>query len=285
MKNFPRKSFIVFSLALAITAIFILWLSWADKALTEREFEITSDRIPSAFDGFRITQISDLHNASFGEDNKILIEKIKDTSPDIIVVTGDVIDSRHTDIPVAEAFLEKAVTVAPVFFITGNHESRIADYPAFEEKIKKLGVTVLDNSKTELKRNGEKINLCGVSDPAFRADYLFGEEGAVVARYIDELYEKDNFNILLSHRPEFFGLYAEYSFDLIFSGHAHGGQFRFPIVGGLIAPGQGLFPEFDSGLYKKENTSMIVSRGLGNSVIPLRFCNRPEIITVTLKSH
>ena len=281
MKSNTKKALII---SLAILIVFTAYSLWADRALTKREFQIKSESIPSSFDGLRIVHVSDLHNATFGKDNATLLEMIKVAEPDIIAVTGDVIDSRRTDTAVSAAFLKKALGIAPVYYVTGNHEFRIAQTESFINEIKALGVTVLENESLTLTKENDSITLCGIDDPTFAGEYLADEEAYVVARHLEELQDNDSFTLLLSHRPEFFNLYAEYGFDLVLSGHAHGGQFRLPVVGGFIAPGQGLFPEYDSGLYEKDGTSMIVSRGIGNSIIPLRLFNRPEIITVVLNS-
>ena len=281
MKSNTKKALII---SLITLIVFTAYSLWADKALTEREFQIKSDNIPSAFNDFRIVHVSDLHNATFGEDNSKLLEMIKAAEPDIIAVTGDVVDSRRTNTVIAADFLKEALTIAPVYYVTGNHEFRIAQTESFIEEVKSLGVTVLENESLTLAKGNDSITLCGIDDPTFAGEYLADEEAYVIARHLEELQKKDSFSLLLSHRPEFFELYAEYGFDLVLSGHAHGGQFRLPVVGGFIAPGQGLFPEYDSGFYEKNSTSMIVSRGLGNSIIPLRIFNRPEIITVVLNS-
>lgn len=279
-----KKATVYIIITLLILTAFSLYALWADKAIGTRVIEIKSDKIPPGFDGFCIAHISDLHNTVFGDDNEKLLNEIKKIKPDIIAVTGDSVDSRRTDIRAATAFFEKALEIAPVYFVTGNHEAKIEAYPVFETGLKRLGIISAENELIPIEKNGDQITLCGVGDPAFSADYLFNEEASVVEHYLDKLGLSDSFTLLLSHRPEFFDLYVSYGFDLVLSGHAHGGQFRLPFVGGLIAPGQGLFPEYDSGLYEKENTRMIVSRGLGNSIIPLRLFNRPEIISVLLKS-
>ena len=145
------------------------------------------------------------------------------------------------------------------------------------------GVIVLENQKVEITREGESITLMGIDDPSFQESYLFGDAESVARQAIDDLQnESDGYTILLSHRPELFSLYVETEMDLVFSGHAHGGQFRLPLIGGLVAPNQGFFPKYDAGLFSEDNTTMIVSRGVGNSIIPLRFNNRPEIISVEL---
>lgn len=266
-----------------VITLFTLWLLWANKALTTREFTIEDEKIPSSFDGFRIAHVSDLHNESFGRGNEKLLSLIEESKPDIIALTGDIIDSWKTDFSRAEDFICKVTKIAPVYYTTGNHEPRIDESGELFKTMKELGVILLRNEKITLEKENGSITLYGIDDPSYVADYLFGDEDAVVARSLEDLQKDSSFGILLSHRPEFFKLYTEYGFDLVLSGHAHGGQFRFPFIGGLFAPGQGVLPEYDSGLYEEGNTSMIVSRGLGNSTFPLRFNNRPEVIFITLK--
>ena len=146
-----------------------------------------------------------------------------------------------------------------------------------------IGVTVLEDKSISLEKSGEDITLMGVDDPSFITDYLLGDDEEVMQDKLSELKSENSYTILLSHRPELFKIYVENDIDLVLSGHAHGGQFRLPFVDGLYAPNQGLFPEYDSGLYTEENTNMIVSRGIGNSLFPFRFNNRPEVILVKLK--
>ena len=142
---------------------------------------------------------------------------------------------------------------------------------------------MLENESLEICRGGEKILLVGVSDPSFVTDYLLGDDESVMKSALLGI-ENNNelFTLLLSHRPELFDVYSEHEVDLALTGHAHGGQIRLPLFGGLVAPNQGLFPSYDSGLYKSGNSNMIVSRGIGNSIIPLRINNRPELIIVEL---
>lgn len=265
-----------------VITLFTLWLLWANKALTTREFTIEDEKIPSSFDGFRIAHVSDLHNESFGRGNEKLLSLIKEANPDIIALTGDIIDSSRDNVRVVVEFITKALEIAPIYYVTGNHEPRYVETTALLNFIEETGVEMLDNESLLLTRGDDNISLYGINDPSFVSDYLLGDE-PVVSSVLERLEKKDGFSILLSHRPEFFELYTEYGFDLVLSGHAHGGQFRFPFIGGLFAPGQGFLPEYDSGLYEEGNTSMIVSRGLGNSTFPLRFNNRPEVIFITLK--
>ena len=256
-----------------------------NTVLEVNAYSIRSSRIPKSFDGFRIAQISDLHNAEFGAENARLLELLTQTDPDIIVITGDMIDSRNTEIEIALAFAEKAVQIAPVYYVTGNHEARVQEYVLLKAGLEKAGVMVLENQKVRMTRERDTITLIGIQDPSFQSDYLFGDaETAACQEIISLQSESDGYTILLSHRPELFELYVETGIDLVFSGHAHGGQFRLPFVGGLVAPNQGLFPKYDSGLFAEEHTMMIVSRGLGNSIIPLRINNPPEILVAQLNA-
>ena len=264
--------------------VLTVWVVKGNTKLEITEYRVSSSRIPEAFGGFRIAQVSDLHNTEFGEENNKLLEVLSEVNPDVIVLTGDLIDSRHTDMDIALDFAGKAVQIAPVYYVTGNHEARIPEYEQLKTGLVDLGVTVLENQKAQITRDGESITLMGIQDPSFRTDYLFGDAVTVAGQAITSLQnESDDFTVLLSHRPELFDVYVDAGINLVFSGHAHGGQFRLPFVGGLVAPNQGLFPKYDAGRFDKENTTMIVSRGVGNSIIPFRINNPPELVVVELK--
>lgn len=261
----------------------IIWIIWGNTALVLSNYRISSTKLPEEFSGFRIVQVSDLHNAKMGQNNSKLLAMIKDTQPNIIVITGDLIDSRKTDLDTAVAFAQSAVQIAPCYYVTGNHESRVAVYSTLKEKLIETGVTILDDASYTLNYSGADISLIGINDPAFYTDYLIGDEESSIKNSLNSIeIEKDQFQLLLSHRPEYIHLYATYGIDLVLSGHAHGGQFRLPFIGGVYAPNQGLFPEYNAGIHTFENTSMIISRGIGNSLFPFRINNRPEVIVVEL---
>ena len=283
MKKQNKKVFLYVSLVALICLA--AWTIWGNTALEVNEYEIVSDRIPQNFDGFRIAQVSDLHNAEFGEGNEKLIELLSQTDPDAIVITGDLIDSRKTDIEIALEFARQSIKISPVYYVSGNHEARVREYEDLKMGLAEAGVVMLENQKVQITRRGESITLMGIDDPSFQEDYLFGDAESVARQVITDLQnESDGYTVLLSHRPELFDLYVDTGMDLVLSGHAHGGQFRLPFSGGLVAPNQGFFPEYDAGLFSEGRTTMIVSRGVGNSIIPLRFNNRPEIIVVTLNN-
>ncbi len=288
MKNvrIRKKTIVLICVAVASTVL-ALWTVWGNTVLMLNEFSISADRLPDSFSGFRIAQVSDLHNAEFGEDNATLLQMLSESQPDIIVITGDLIDAQHTDIGIALSFTQEAVKIAPTYYVTGNHEASSSQHDTLKAGLESAGVTVLEDEITYLERNGETIALLGLSDPDFtiKGD-LFGEVPAMVSTKLKNMLEQDNvYSVLLSHRPELFETYVACGVDLVLSGHAHGGQFRLPFVGGLIAPDQGLFPRYDAGLFTDGSTNMIVSRGLGNSIIPIRFNNRPEIVLINLYTN
>lgn len=259
------------------------WLLWGNSALETTEYSVSSRRLPEDFAGFRIAQISDLHNTAFGNGNEKLLEALKESAPDIIVLTGDLIDCRHLEIDIAVTFAEAASKIAPCYYVPGNHEARIEELPELLKGLTAAGVTVLRNEKCILSRGGDTVTLMGIDDPSFVEDYMTGDNEPVIRAALQALTEEtDGCRILLSHRPEWFSVYRDFDVDLTFSGHAHGGQFRFPFVGGLIAPNQGFFPEYDAGVFTEGDCSMVVSRGLGASIIPLRIGNRPELVVAEL---
>lgn len=280
-----KKPIIALAVVSALLTALIIWIIWGNTALQLNKYTVSSERLPRAFDGCKIAHISDLHNTEIGKNNETLLNMLREAKPDIIAITGDLIDSRKTDVAAALHFAGEAVKIAPCYYVTGNHEARASEYDALKTGLIKLGVTVLENEKTELEREGEKITLIGVKDPSFSSDYLFHDEEAIMESQLKALVDKDDgFTLLLSHRPELFEIYVTCNADLVLSGHAHGGQFRLPFIGGLAAPNQGLFPKYDAGLFSEGKTKMLVSRGIGNSIFPFRFNNRPEIILIELQT-
>ena len=264
----------------------ILFVFWQNNSLVISEHDYINESLPSDFDGFKIAHISDLHNKSFGKDQIRLLEKLKGVSPDMIVITGDLIDRRKYDLDLAMMFIEGAVDVAPVYYVSGNHEAWSGEFSLIKESLLSAGVSVLDNEKLKITKGHSWIDILGVSDPDFlTSSYIDGTNISDMSKKLEQWSAEQGFKILLSHRPELLDLYSHNKMDLIFTGHAHGGQFRIPLMGGLVAPDQGLFPEFTSGLHIRGSSTMFISRGLGNSIVPIRIFNRPEIIAVTLKSN
>ena len=284
--NNKFKDNIIIVFFIILLALFF-WIIWGNITVQTTKFKISSDNIPKSFVGYKIAQISDLHNAELGKNNSRLINILKNEQPDIIAITGDIIDSNHTNVSTAINFAKEAVKIAPCYYVTGNHEAWIKeDYLKFEHNLIECGVTVLRNSSVKLSKGNDYINLIGIDDPDFsESSTLFNIEDGIISTEIENTCsacEANSYKILLSHRPETFDIYASKNIDLALCGHAHGGQVRLPFIGGIIAPNQGLFPKYDAGVYSEGDTTMVVSRGIGNSIIPIRINNRPEVVIVTL---
>lgn len=259
---------------LGIGAMLGIFFYWQNNGLMLTEWIYEGD-VPSAFDGYKILQVADLQNKVFGREQLPLLREIENAAPDCIVITGDLLDRNRTDVEEALYFLREAKKIAPVYFVTGNHEHQSGQWEELETGILREGITILDNGKTVISRGEEGITLLGLKDKSVNPYWeqalhtlMAGETGLTV---------------LLSHRPELFEMYAGEGVSLVFTGHAHGGQIRLPGIGGLFAPHQGFFPQYTAGVHEKDGTAMVVSRGLGNSTFPIRFCNRPELVLVTLK--
>ncbi len=274
-------------LAVVVIAVIVVcgYLYWQNTSISISESEYCNAKIPETFEGFTIAQVSDLHNKMFGKNQKYLLAKLKSSEPDIIVVTGDIIDRRKYHLDNAISFVKGAVKIAPVYYVSGNHEAWLADFESAKDQLIDAGLIFMDDTSVTLKNGDTSIGLLGVSDPDFLTkDYAEGNDVTKMIRQLAKWSADDRFKILLTHRPELFDLYAENKMDLVFAGHAHGGQIRIPFLGALVAPDQGWFPQYTNGCYVEGDTTMFVSRGLGNSLFPLRINNRPEIVVVKLKN-
>ena len=281
LMKFPVKVKYVLLLFLSIAVILLgAYNIWNNNRIELTNIEISNMNIPKEFKGTTIVQVSDFHNSMFGKDQSKILDKLKAVKPDLILITGDLIDRRNTEIDVAVSFVEEAIKIAPIYFVTGNHEVQSGEYDILKPKLIEEGVIVLDNESVILKLGQSTLKLAGIIDPGKIEGS--GKVKKVNASLASIEGESADFSILLAHRPDLMKVYAKYDYDLIFSGHAHGGQFRFPFIGGLLAPDQGFFPKYDSGLYRLGKTTMIVSRGLGNSLFPFRLFNGPELIVVKL---
>ncbi|MBR6118709.1 MAG: metallophosphoesterase [Oscillospiraceae bacterium] len=243
--------------------------------LTASHYVFRSPKVKGALEGFRITQVSDLHNRQYGRDNCRLLALAEAQLPDLLVITGDLTDSYHTDLDKALDSAARLAKLAPCYYVNGNHEQRMSRerQEEFYRRLEQAGVTVLRNEAVVLGL-GEGFRLLGVDCSQGRTETL---RELMRDRPAGEL------NILLSHKPHYAKYYEQAGVDLVLAGHAHGGQWRLPGVGGLFAPGQGPLPKYTAGMYRLGNTVMCVSRGLGNSSFPLRIENKPELVTVTLR--
>ena len=245
------------------------------RKLSVSRLNYRSEKVFGALSGYRIAHVADLHNREIGQNNEILLAQLQVEQPDRILITGDLIDSYRPDPKIALAFAEEAVKIAPCDFVTGNHEHRMArkDFDAFLDALRERGVQVLRNEAVRVYVGEEQFRLIGVDCQEGKTETL---SDLMRSRPANEL------NILLSHKPHYAEHYENARVDLVFCGHAHGGQFRLPLLGGLYAPGQGILPRYTDGLYELGNTTLCVSRGLGNSSFPIRLGNPPELQIVTL---
>lgn len=269
-----------------IVTFLILFLIWQNNHIVISDFNYNNQVLPDEFNGFKIVHISDLHNKLFGKNQEHILKKINSASPDIIVVTGDLIDRRRYDLETSLLFIEGAIEIAPIYYVSGNHEAWSGDYDNIRKRLISHGVVVLDDTKVEIVRDNETIEILGLIDPAFlTSSYLDERDTSRLEDHLKLMRDDGIFQILLSHRPDLIDIYSKENIDIIFSGHAHGGQIRIPGIGGIVAPDQGFFPKYTSGAHTINKSTMYVSRGLGNSLIPIRIFNRPEIVVVTLLSQ
>ena len=278
------KTKIIILISIILLFLISLYLYYENNYLQVSNYTIESNKIPKIFDGFKVVQISDFHNTKSKKLTNDLVEEIENSKPDIIVLTGDLIDSYKLNINTAISFVKKITSIAPVYYVTGNHEARIESYEEFKDKLEENKVIILDGKLEIIKKENSEINLIGIDDPSFNFNTYRDDSTIIQDSLIPIQYDKNKFSILLSHRPELIETYAKNNFDLVLSGHTHGGQIRIPFIGGLIAPNQGLFPKYTSGVYEIDDTKMIVSRGIGNSILPFRVNNRPELVVIELKN-
>lgn len=279
-----KKTIVMISIIVIILVLSSLYLYYENNKLQVSNYNIISENIPVDFNNYRIVQISDFHNTKSKLLTNDLIEQIKEQKPNIIVLTGDLIDAKKTDVEVVINFIKEINDVAPIYYVTGNHEASVSSYTKLKEQLLENKVLILDNKTEVLKTNESEINLIGIDDPRMVNEYVVSDSEITKSELDNVKYDKNKYSILLAHRTELFDTYAQKELDLILTGHAHGGQIRIPFIGGVVAPNQGFFPKYTSGIFKKNKTTMVVSRGIGNSIIPFRINNRPELVVITLNS-
>ncbi len=234
-----------------------------------------------------IVQLSDLHKKSFGTDNINLINAVKSLKPDLIFITGDMVSRDILNLSDFQHLISELLKICPVYYCIGNHEKDIEKinpklYNQLISFLSASHIHILDNKTEKININNIKINISGITLPpeCYKNNEKYKNLHKLTAGEISDIIGTcdDSFNILLAHNPVFFDAYAEYGADLIFSGHIHGGCVRLPFLGGILSPERKFFPKYTSGIYKKNNSSMIVSRGLGK----FRVFNPPEIIFLEL---
>jgi len=296
-KGKKHKSLKIFlSVFTAVIAALTVYLWCGTNLLQITHFTVLSKKLPKSFDGYKIVQLTDLHSKTFGRDNKWLIDKINGIKPDLIVVTGDMMNSKNDDGQVFERLAAVLVKKYPVYCISGNHEEQVQQHAEnhifadFKEKLLSMGVKYIDNEKVQIVRGGGSISLYGLTMPlayySSRANTVSGNYVFTKDKITRRIGNPDEakFNLLLVHTPFFFDSYAAWGADLSLVGHLHGGVVRLPYVGGVFSPDFTLFPKYDAGLFKNGGPQMIVGRGLGTSIVSIRIFDQPEIVEVTLKA-
>ena len=279
MTKHPRKHHPILTL-LALAVLAAAFLRWDNTALQTAYFDPTFSELPEGFDGCRITVLGDFHSAYFGQENERLLDAVRKTAPDYIFLVGDLLDS-YREVPenYAARTADGLSAIAPVYYVTGNHEWAIRDVPALKETLTNHGVTVLSNQFLTLERNGDTVVLAGIDDPNGYADQKTPE---TVASEICAAYG-DPFWMLLAHRNNLFTeRYSLLGADLVVSGHGHGGIIRLPFTDGLLSAERTFFPTCTAGLYEENGSRLFVTRGLGNSGSTFRLFNRPEVAVLTL---
>lgn len=268
-----KKLYIILLIIILIFGIYIP-IGFINNLVTT-DYIYTNNKIPKEFDGYKILVISDLHCKNFGKNQDVLISAIENANPDIIVITGDTIDEYHLVLDSVEDLFKGIQDIAPIFHITGNHElsySSIAQYEKLQALMDKYNIVDLDNSQKEISIDNSTINIFG---------------SKYYSKYVTQFLKTPDisqFNILLYHGSDDFDIISPFGYDLVISGHAHGGVIRLPFIGGVIGNDGEFFPKYTKGMYNSQTSTLLVSRGLGNIFIP-RFYNKPEIVVVTLKNE
>ncbi|MGL5327650.1 MAG: metallophosphoesterase [Peptostreptococcaceae bacterium] len=265
------------------------------EALEKVEYIIEDEKIPKEFDNFNIVQISDLHNSEFGKNNQKLLEAVDELKPDILVITGDLVDGEKNNYQVALNLVDILSKKYKIYHIIGNHEQKSLvkkykqQYKKYFEQLYDKNIINLDNEVVKIHKGDSYINLYGLVVPLNCYKYLFDKKNKTILEdnFIEDKLgkiDKGTYNILLSHTPFYFEEYSNWGADLILSGHVHGGIIRIPYIGGLLSPNREFFPKYDFGKYEKENSTMLLTKGLGGSKVLLRINCRPEVVKITLKS-
>ena len=272
-RNTKKQKYIKLAITLSIVIVIILFCNFQNKHLETTHYTYAAEQLDADLEGYRIVQISDLHNAKFGKNNQKLVGRIRECEPDMIVLTGDLVDSNHTNVDRAVQFVDEIVKICPVYYVTGNHEYWLekSEYDELMDGLIGAGVVILDDQVVEISMGDAKFRLVGLDDKSLA-------DGTLEALLSDE----KELTVVLAHEPQYFARYAGTGVDLVLTRQKKKKQFRLPFVGGIVAPDQEFLPEYTAGEYYMDGTEMIVSRGLGNSVIPARLFNYPEIVCVEL---
>ncbi|MBN2222012.1 MAG: metallophosphoesterase, partial [Vallitaleaceae bacterium] len=279
MRKRKKLPMIIFILFLGLIAEFFV----SNYTYRIYSYTISHKDIPTAFDGYKIIQLSDLHSHDYGDSNESVYQSVLKATPDLIVMTGDMVSSSDRDFSTFYSLVKKLVTIAPVYYVFGNHEQALDDEYQDEilSTIADLGVRYLDNETVQIEKEGSTISLHGMwfnlrfyNDSRSSYEYTFELDNMMK---LLKFPEDQTFDLLLTHNPIYFSTYKNWGADLTLTGHIHGGLINIPFMGGLLSPERTTFPEYDAGLFQEEDHYLIVNRGLGNGRVGFRYFNRPEI--------
>lgn len=270
-----KKSIIIKIIFLVVLLLLVGFIIYGNNHIVTNTIIFKNDKITEELNGYKILQLSDLHAVSFGVDNKRLIAKVDKVNPDIIVITGDIIDSKFSNKKVATKLVKNLADKYPVYYINGNHEYLLEtnDLNEFYVSLEEAGAKIINNEYVEIPVGDDSFILYGLDDNNLHDQTL---------EKMMEENDKDKLSVVLAHEPQWFNKYVALDVDLVLSGHTHGGQIRVPFIGAIVAPDQGFFPKISDGVYESKDTVMVVSRGLGYTVVPVRLFNDPEIIVIEM---
>lgn len=264
---------------LALFALAAGFVYWQNFTLQVETVELSFESLPPQFDGLRVAELSDLHGRSFGKNNARLLRALQKARPDMICICGDLFDEK-TDLSMLEPLLTGLTDIAPVYYVTGNHEWQVKNLRELLQKMRAWGVTVLENEGCVLSRGGAEMIVAGVHDPCGPYDM---KSPAALTRELRSA-QGDDFLLMLSHRNDELAMWSQLGVQLVLSGHCHGGVVRLPFAGGVFGTRRELFPAYDAGVYRQDGTTLFVSRGLGYTNVHFRLFNRPHIPIMILRS-
>lgn len=271
-----RKTAALLVLTALLAAGFLLW---GNCSLQTTETALVSPALPPAFDGLRIVELADLHGRVFGRGSRRLLAAVRRAEPDLICIDGDLFD-EHTDLAMLPPLLRGLCAIAPVYYVTGNHEWRVPGLRGILAQMRACGVTVLQDDWRVLRRGEDALIVAGTDDPCGPAERKTPAE--LIADIRAEAGEAA-FLLLLTHRNDQLPQWSALGVQAVLAGHCHGGVVRLPFVGGLFGTDRRLFTAWDAGLYRQGETALYVSRGLGYTNVHFRLFNRPEVAVIVLR--
>ena len=271
-----RKTAVLLVLTALLAAGFLLW---GNCSLQTTETALVSPALPPAFDGLRIVELADLHGRVFGRGSRRLLAAVRRAEPDLICIDGDLFD-EHTDLAMLPPLLRGLCAIAPVYYVTGNHEWRVPGLRGILAQMRACGVTVLQDDWRVLRRGEDALIVAGTDEPCGPAERKTPAE--LIADIRAEAGEAA-FLLLLTHRNDQLPQWSALGVQAVLAGHCHGGVVQLPFVGGLFGTDRRLFPAWDAGLYRQGETALYVSRGLGYTNVHFRLFNRPEVAVIVLR--